>query len=241
MRLDRYLCQVTDLTRSQARTIIRDGRVSVDGEPVTQPAQQVDVHTNVVLDEGLLAAPLPRYFMLNKPLGVVCATRDPSQRTVLDLFDEPRQGALHIAGRLDIDATGLVLVTDDGPWSHRITAPVSHCAKTYQVALAEPLTPEQASGVTDGLLLKGEKKTTKPAFVESVSNCVLLLTITEGKYHQVKRMFAAMGNRVVALHRISIGGVSLDASLVPGAYRTLTPHEIGVFAHSSQVNHTVPE
>lgn len=229
MRLDRYLCQVTDLTRSQARTIIRGGRVSVDGAPVTQPARQVDTQAEVSLDQGLLAAPLPRYFMLNKPQGVVCATRDPSQRTVLDLFDEPRQGALHIAGRLDIDTSGLVLVTDDGRWSHRITAPSRHCAKTYHVTLAEPLTSAQALGLAGGILLKGEGKPTKPAIVEGLSPSELLLTITEGRYHQVKRMFAALGNRVVALHRVSIGGLSLDESLVPGAYRPLTALEIGLF------------
>jgi 16S rRNA pseudouridine516 synthase len=233
MRLDRYLCQTTDLTRSQARTLIRGGRVGVAGNLVKQPAQQVDIHTEVTLDGELLPSPLPRYFMLNKPLGVVCATHDPGQRTVLDLLDEPRRHVLHIAGRLDIDTTGLVLVTDDGQWSHRITAPSRHCSKIYQVTLAEPLTPEQASGVAGGLLLKGERKPTKPAIVEKVSSCELRLTISEGKYHQVKRMFAAMGNRVVALHRLSIGGVSLDESLDPGAYRPLTAKEIGSFVNTS--------
>ncbi|MES9922994.1 MAG: pseudouridine synthase [Candidatus Thiodiazotropha endolucinida] len=226
MRLDRYLCQTTDLTRSQARSIIRGGRVSVGGTPVTQPASQVDMQAEVVLDDSLLSPPLPRYFMLNKPLGVVCATRDPSQRTVLDLFDVPRRNALHIAGRLDIDSTGLVLVTDDGQWSHRITAPSNHCPKTYRVTLAEPLTAEQVSGVRAGLLLKGESKPTKPATIEKVSELELHLTITEGRYHQVKRMFAALGNRVMALHRLSIGGLSLDQSLVPGGYRSLKRQEI---------------
>jgi 16S rRNA pseudouridine516 synthase len=231
MRLDRYLCQTTDLTRSQARTIIREGRVSLAGALVTQPARQVDAHTEVTLDGALLPLPSPRYFMLNKPPGVVCATRDPGQRTVLDLFDEPRRRTLHIAGRLDIDTTGLVLVTDDGQWCHRVTAPASHCSKTYQVTLAEPLTPAQASGVAGGLLLKGERKPTRPAVVERVSACELRLTITEGKYHQVKRMFAATGNHVVALHRLSIGGVTLDESLDPGAYRPLTSNEVGSFVN----------
>ncbi|MES9828346.1 MAG: pseudouridine synthase [Candidatus Thiodiazotropha sp.] len=229
MRLDRYLCQTTDLTRSQARSIIRGGRVSVGGAPVTQPASQVDMQAEVVLDDSLLPPPLPRYFMFNKPLGVVCATRDPSQRTVLDLFDVPKRNALHIAGRLDIDSTGLVLVTDDGQWSHRITAPSNHCPKTYHVTLAEPLTVEQASSVGAGLLLKGESRPTKPATIERVSELELHLTITEGRYHQVKRMFAALGNRVVALHRLSIGGLSLDQSLVPGGYRSLKRQEIELF------------
>jgi 16S rRNA pseudouridine516 synthase len=229
MRLDRYLCQTTDLTRSQARSVIRGGRVSVAGAQITQPACQVGVQTEVTLDERLLVPPLPRYFMLNKPLGVVCATRDPSQRTVLDLFDVPKRSALHIAGRLDIDSSGLVLVTDDGQWSHRITAPSNHCPKVYHVTLAEPLTEEQAASVSAGLLLKGESKPTKPARVERVSARELRLTITEGRYHQVKRMFAALGNHVVALHRLSIGGLALDQSLAPGAYRPLSAEEIALF------------
>ncbi|MES9813092.1 MAG: pseudouridine synthase [Candidatus Thiodiazotropha sp.] len=229
MRLDRYLCQTTDLTRSQARSIIRGGRVSVGGARVTQPASQVDMQAEVVLDDSLLPPPLPRYFMLNKPLGVVCATRDPSQRTVLDLFHVPKRNALHIAGRLDIDSTGLVLITDDGHWSHRITAPSNHCPKTYHVTLAEPMTVEQASSVGAGLLLKGESRPTKPATIQRVSELELHLTITEGRYHQVKRMFAALGNRVVALHRQSIGGLSLDLSLAPGGYRSLKRREIELF------------
>jgi 16S rRNA pseudouridine516 synthase len=201
----------------------------VAGAQVTQPACQVDIKAEITLDETLLAAPLPRYFMLNKPLGVVCATRDPSQRTVLDLFDVPKRSALHIAGRLDIDSSGLVLVTDDGQWSHRITAPANHCPKTYFVSLAEPLTSQQASRVSAGLLLKGESRPTKPATVDRVSEHELRLTITEGRYHQVKRMFAALGNHVVALHRLSIGGLVLDQSLIPGTYRPLSAEEIALF------------
>jgi 16S rRNA pseudouridine516 synthase len=147
----------------------------------------------------------------------------------LDLFDLPKRSTLHIAGRLDIDSSGLVLVTDDGQWSHRITAPSNHCPKTYYVTLAEPLTVEQASSLAVGLLLKGESKVTKPATVEKVSEHELRLTITEGRYHQVKRMFAALGNHVVALHRLSIGGLALDSSLLPGAYRSLTTEEITLF------------
>jgi 16S rRNA pseudouridine516 synthase len=229
MRLDRYLCQVTDLTRSQARKVIRGGRVLVGKSAVKQPAQQVDDQADVILDGNCLPRPSPRYFMLNKPIGVVCATHDPSQRTVLDLLQEPNRDALHIAGRLDIDTTGLVLVTDNGHWSHRITAPSRHCGKTYHVTLAEPLSPEQESDICAGLLLKGERKPTKPASIERLSANEVLLTITEGKYHQVKRMFAAQGNRVESLHRLSIGGISLDEALAPGEYRPLFEQEIGLF------------
>ncbi|MEW8505837.1 MAG: 16S rRNA pseudouridine(516) synthase RsuA [Candidatus Thiodiazotropha sp.] len=229
MRLDRYLCETTELSRSQARSAIREGRVRVGGVPVTRPACRLEADAEVILDQCLLSPPRPRYFMLNKPLGVVCATRDPSQRTVLDLCDLPRQSRLHIAGRLDIDTSGLVLLTDDGQWSHRITAPSSLCRKCYLVTLAEPLGDAQVSRLTAGLRLRGESKPTKPAMVERLTAAELRLTITEGRYHQVKRMFAALGNRVVALHRESIGELSLDQSLEPGDYRPLRPPEIALF------------
>ncbi|PVV13025.1 MAG: 16S rRNA pseudouridine(516) synthase [gamma proteobacterium symbiont of Ctena orbiculata] len=229
LRLDRYLSNATTLTRSQAQRALRGGRVTVDGEIVKQGATQVPLGTRVMLDGVAVAPPLPCYFMLNKPIGVVSATRDPSQRTVLDLLDVPKRTGLHIAGRLDIDSSGLVLVTDDGQWSHRITAPSNHCPKSYAVTLAGPLTVGQITKLETGLLLKGETKPTKPATVEQLSALELRLTITEGRYHQVKRMFAALGNHVEGLHRLSIGGLLLDQSLLPGEYRPLTPREVGLF------------
>lgn len=229
LRLDRYLSNATTLTRSQAQRALRGGRVTVDGEIVKQGATRIPPGTRVMLDGIPVAPPLPRYFMLNKPIGVVSATHDPSQRTVLGLLDVPKRTTLHIAGRLDIDSSGLVLVTDDGQWSHRITAPSNHCPKTYAVTLAEPVTAGQISRLETGLLLKGETKPTKPATVEQLSELELRLTITEGRYHQVKRMFAVLGNHVEALHRLSIGGLLLDQSLLPGEYRALTPQEVAQF------------
>ncbi|MES9991973.1 MAG: 16S rRNA pseudouridine(516) synthase RsuA [Candidatus Thiodiazotropha sp.] len=229
LRLDRYLSNATTLTRSQAQRALRGGRVSVDGEIVKQGATQVSTDARVMLDGVAVGPPLPRYFMLNKPMGVVCATRDPGQRTVLDLFDLPNPERLHIAGRLDIDTSGLVLVTDDGQWSHRITAPSSHCPKCYRVTLAEPLGDEYASRLAAGLQLRGESKPTRPATLEKLSESELRLTITEGRYHQVKRMFAVLGNRVLALHRESIGDLHLDPSLEPGSYRPLLAQEIALF------------
>lgn len=229
LRLDRYLSNTTSLTRSQAWQVLRGGRVTVDGETVKQGATQIPLDARVTLDGVPVAPPLPRYYMLNKPPGVVCATRDPSQRTVLDLFDVAGRSRLHIAGRLDIDTTGLVLITDDGQWSHRITAPSKHCRKCYLVTLAEPLGAEQASRLAAGLMLRGESRPTRPASVERLSANKLRLTISEGRYHQVKRMFAALGNRVVELHRESIGDLHLDQSLEPGTYRPLLPQEIALF------------
>jgi 16S rRNA pseudouridine516 synthase len=229
MRLDRFIGNATSLSRSLVQRAIRNGRVRVDGIEVKQVSAPISIDAAVFLDGSPVAPPLPRYFMLHKPVGVVCATRDSSHRTVLDLFDLPNLRALHVAGRLDIDTSGLVLVTDDGQWSHRITAPSNQCPKTYQVILADPVTHQQVSLLGGGLLLRGEKKATRPAIVERMSERELRLTITEGRYHQVKRMFAAVGNHVTALHRVSIGGLSLDQCLGPGDYRPLTPQEVMLF------------
>ncbi len=157
----------------------------------------------------------PRYFMLNKPQGYVCSTDDPDHPTVLYFLDEPVAWKLHAAGRLDIDTTGLVLMTDDGQWSHRITSPRHHCEKTYLVTLESPVADDTAEQFAKGVQLHNEKDLTKPAVLEVITPTQVRLTISEGRYHQVKRMFAAVGNHVVELHRERIGGITLDADLAP--------------------------
>lgn len=133
---------------------------------------------------------------------------------------------LHFAGRLDVDTTGLVLITDDGQWSHRITSPKHKCDKTYRVWLADPVTDDYARQLQEGVQLRSERELTLPAQMETVGEKEVLLTIHEGKYHQVKRMFAALGNKVVALHRERVGDIILDEALDPGEYRYLTEQEI---------------
>ncbi|MEJ2611371.1 MAG: 16S rRNA pseudouridine(516) synthase RsuA [Candidatus Thiodiazotropha sp.] len=229
MRLDRFLSQVSALSRSQARSAIRAGRVVVEGDTINQPSHQVDSQVAVALDGALLRLPQPQYYMLNKPQGVVCATQDPSHRTVVDLLDTLSSANLHMAGRLDIDTTGLVLLTDDGQWSHRITAPNRDCGKTYRVTLASPLAEADAAQIRLGVALLHEEKPTRPAELKKIDEFQFLLTITEGKYHQVKRMFAAVGNRVVALHRESIGALVLDSELSIGEYRHLSAEEVALF------------
>ncbi|MEQ4794798.1 16S rRNA pseudouridine(516) synthase RsuA, partial [Klebsiella variicola subsp. variicola] len=164
----------------------------------------------------------PRYFMLNKPIGYVCSTDDPVNPTILYFIDEPLAYKLHAAGRLDIDTTGLVLLTDNGQWSHRITAPKHHCEKTYHVTLEEPIAEGVAEQFQKGVQLNGEKDLTKPAKLEIITPIEVKLTISEGKYHQVKRMFVAVGNHVSALHRERIGDITLDETLAEGEYRPLT-------------------
>jgi 16S rRNA pseudouridine516 synthase len=229
LRLDRYLSNATALTRSQAQKALRGGRVKVEGEIVRQGATQIPLDARVTLDGESIAPPLPRYFMLHKPLGVVCATEDPTHRTAVDLLNQANPVGLHFAGRLDLDATGLVLVTDDGQWSHRIISPGKSCPKCYRVRLAEVQSESDLKKLEAGILLRGEKQATKPAEVELLSETECLLTISEGRYHQVKRMFAALGNRVVQLHRESIGSVKLDEALAAGEFRPLTQDEIDCF------------
>ena len=231
MRLDKYLSNSTGLSRSQVKRLIRDQQVQVNGQLQTNPAQAVSESDQIQLAEQTIAAPEPRYFMFHKPLGVVSATKDRDHATAIDYFyDEPRPEQLQIAGRLDIDATGLLLVTDDGQWNHRVTSPKKHCVKTYLAELADPvLETEQANWqakFNKGIWLNNEKRRTQPATIEFLDACQIRLQISEGKYHQVKRMCAALGNKVDALHRIAIGDILLDEELAPGEYRELSPAEV---------------
>lgn len=226
MRLDKLLGHATGLTRKEARRRIKDGRVRAGGELVRDAAFHVVPGVTVTLDGVPLGDPGPRYFMLHKPDGVICATHDGQHVTVNALLDEPHAEKLHVAGRLDIDTTGLVLLTDDGQWSHRVTHPSRGCRKVYRVGTAEPIDPSLAETFRRGLLLKGEDTPTLPAELEILSPHECLLTLQEGRYHQVKRMFAATGNAVVSLHRERIGDIVLDADLAPGEYRPLTRAEI---------------
>ena len=226
MRLDRYLSCVTVLTRSQAQKAIRGGRVSVDGVVVRRPSVAVSEQAEVRLEDERLAPPGHRYFMMNKPKGYVCATQDRQHSSLLELLNEPVTRGMHFAGRLDIDTTGLVLITDDGAWSHRITAPGRKCLKRYLVSLAGPLPEQAAALLRRGVALRNEKRHTRPARLEYLAADQVRLSIYEGRYHQVKRMFAAVGNRVVALHRECVGGLRLDAGLAVGEYRPLSAVEV---------------
>lgn len=226
MRLDRYVSQAAGLSRAAVRTLLRRGAVTVDGVVVKAADLQVPAGGRVELDGQALTLSGLRYFMLHKPAGVVCSTRDGDHATVLSLLDEPRRGLLHPVGRLDVDTTGLVLLTDDGTWSHGITSPRRHRDKVYRATLAEPLAADAAARFAAGLRLKGEEKPTLPAQLDILSPIEVRVTLHEGRYHQVKRMFAALGNRVVALHREAIGAVTLDPRLQPGEYRALRDDEV---------------
>ena len=164
MRLDKFLSQQLEISRALVARELRAQRVTVDGEVVKSGAFKLLPAHQVAFDGNPLVQQTgPRYFMLNKPQGYVCSTDDPDHPTILYFIDEPVAYKLHAAGRLDIDTTGLVLLTDDGQWSHRITSPKHHCEKTYLVTLELPLAPETAQQFADGVQLHGEKTLTKPA------------------------------------------------------------------------------
>lgn len=227
MRLDKFLSQQLGISRALVIRELRAKRVKVDGEIIKQGSFILLPQHEVRFDDDILQQIIgPRYFMLYKPQGYVCSTEDPDHPTVLYFMDEPVPDKLHAAGRLDIDTTGLVLMTDDGQWSHRITSPKHHCEKTYRVTLAAALADGTAARFAEGVMLNGEKLPTHPASLEVLTEQDVRVTISEGRYHQVKRMFAATGNHVVALHRERVGAIVLDAQLQPGEYRPLTRQEI---------------
>lgn len=232
MRLDRFLCETTDLTRSLAKRALKRGEVSVNGEVVRGAATQLDAADKVSWLGQPLALVGLRYVMLNKPAGVECSARRGLYPLVTELIELPKAERLQAVGRLDVDTTGLVLLSDDGQWQHRVTSPARRCGKVYRVSLAEPLEGEALAAVVErfaeGLLLDGEEKPTRPAELRMREPRVAELTLYEGKYHQVKRMFAAVGNHVEALHREAIGELSLDG-LAPGEWRELSDAEIALF------------
>ena len=227
MRLDKFLSQQLGVSRALVLRELRNKRVTVDGDIVKTGAMKISPEQVVAFDGNVLDQITgPRYFMLNKPQGYVCSTDDPDHPTVLYFLEEPVAYKLHAAGRLDIDSTGLVLMTDDGQWSHRVTSPRHQCEKTYLVTLENPLADDTAAQFEAGVQLHNEDSLTKPAQLEQIDERVVRLTISEGRYHQVKRMFAAVGNHVVALHRERIGEIVMDEDLEPGQYRRLTEQEI---------------
>ncbi|MFZ7130048.1 16S rRNA pseudouridine(516) synthase RsuA [Avibacterium avium] len=227
MRLDKFLAEQTGLTRSQANKALRQSAVQINGKIEKSGATKVSAEDEIYFDgERLTWFEAGHYIMLNKPQGYVCSNDDGDYPTIYQFFDYPLAGKLHSAGRLDVDTTGLVLLTDDGQWSHRITSPKHHCEKTYLVTLADPVEDYYQQACAEGILLRGEKHPTKPAKLEIIDDYNVNLTLSEGRYHQVKRMFAALGNKVIGLHRWKIGDVVLDEQLEEGEYRPLTAEEL---------------
>lgn len=227
MRLDRLLSLSPLYSRRRSRLLISAGRLRVDGEVVRNPRHEVSAFQRVELDGTLLQAGRgARYWMLHKPVGVVSATRHDSHRTVLDLLDEADKHKLHLAGRLDLNTSGLLLLSNDGHWSRRITLPEQRKPKVYRVDTEQPISEDYIEVFARGLYFAYEDLTTLPAQLELLGSHRARLTLYEGRYHQVKRMFGHFRNRVVALHREQMGEIHLDPNLAPGQYRALTAAEI---------------
>lgn len=226
MRLDKFLCDALGATRKEATKIIKSGDVTVNEVVVKSGAHKLKESCCVEWQNRELTLQGPKYIMLHKPEGFVCSHEDGFNHTAFVLLDEVNMEKLHFAGRLDVDTTGLVLMTDDGKWSHRITSPKHKCEKTYRVWLADPIGEDYVARFVEGIELRNEREPTLPAQLEVIDTHEALLTIVEGKYHQVKRMFAALGNKVEGLHRERIGAIELDADLEPGEYRYLTEEEV---------------
>ncbi len=227
MRVDRFLSNLPRFNRQQVRLLLAERRVSVDGMAVSNPHHEVREFSRVCVDDEEMQAGKPaRYFMLHKPKGCVSATADPQHPTVLDLLDEMDKDELHIAGRLDFNTTGLMLITNDGQWSRRLTQPTTKLPKIYLVETQEPIGPEYATTFAAGLYFAFEDLTTRPAVLDVLGPTTARLSIVEGRYHQVKRMFGHFNNKVIALHRERMGPLVLDAELAPGQYRALTDEEI---------------
>lgn len=226
MRLDKFLCDALGATRKEATKLIKSGDVTVNGTTLKSGAHKLTDACVVEWQNRELTVHGPKYIMLFKPDGYVCSHEDGFNPTAFVLLDEVKMESLHFAGRLDADTTGLVLITDDGKWSHRITSPKHKCEKTYRVWLADPIQDDYVTKFEQGIELRNERDLTLPAKLEVITENEVLLTIVEGKYHQVKRMFAALGNKVEGLHRERVGAIELDPDLELGEYRYLTEEEV---------------
>lgn len=230
MRLDKYLCETGFGTRSQVKDLLKKGQVMVNGEVVKKPELKINETTDQILCQGKKASYQKNiYLMLHKPAGVVSATEDNREKTVLDLVrPEDRKNGLFPVGRLDKDTEGLLLLTDDGELAHRLLSPKKHVDKTYYAKIDGQVTKEHIEQFREGLDIGDEKKTLPAVLTILLSGPVseIEITIHEGRFHQIKRMFEAVGCKVTYLKRLSMGSLVLDETLPLGEYRSLTEAEL---------------
>lgn len=230
MRLDKFLCETGFGTRSQVKEMLKKGQVTVNGVAAKKPEQKIDEHKDRITCQGKMASYEKYvYYMLHKPAGVVSATEDKREKTVLDLLkSEDRRDGIFPVGRLDKDTEGFLLLTDDGDLAHRLLSPRKHVDKTYYAKIAGSVTEAHIERFREGLDIGDEKKTL-PAMLEILASepeiSEIRITIHEGRFHQVKRMFEAVGCKVTYLKRLSMGAVALDETLAPGDYRPLNEKE----------------
>lgn len=230
LRLDKAVAHNFDVPRNYAAKIIKSGLVSVNDEVITDPSCKISFDSDIVLDGNEVSASdgfKKRVFMLNKPSGYVCADRDNNNPIVINLFaDVPKFTSMHCVGRLDIDTTGLILVTDDGDLNHRVTSPKSMVTKTYLVTTRDEIVQKDVDLFKKGLKHPEEKSRYKGALLEILSEREALVTVTEGRFHEVKRLFECVNNEVVELKRLYIGSLKLSDELEEGEYMELDEHDI---------------
>lgn len=226
MRLDRFVCNKTGQSLRTVCGLLAKGLVLVEGGVVKERLHQVSEFCSVEVEGTVLQDRTAHYVMLHKPEGYLSATSDDEHRTVMELIDPKLRDELHIGGRLDFNTTGLLLLTNDGNWSRRITEPKLKKPKVYWVETRDPIGAEYEPFFKKGVYLETEDITTQPAQLEIHGDREARLTIYEGRYRQVKRMFGLMGNRVMKLHRESMGPIVLDPQLKPGDSRPLNQKEI---------------
>ena len=228
VRLDKFLAEMGVGTRSQVKQLLKKGQISVNGEPEKRPERKIDPVEDWVSFQGQrIAYAEMEYYMLYKPAGYVSASRDSREKTVLDLLPDKKRKDLFPVGRLDKDTEGLLLITNDGALAHALLSPKKHVDKTYYARLARPLSEAGERHLEEGIDI-GDEKPTLPAGL-----CVLdgdrtevEITVHEGRFHQIKRMFEAVENQVTYLKRLSMGSLKLDPALKKGEYRPLTKEEL---------------
>ncbi len=226
MRLDRFIESRMAYSAQTVRNLFLERQVRLNGATVTDGRGRIGEFCHVEVEGKILQARQPIYVMFHKPKGCVSATRDEKNKTVLDFINLPEKSQLHLAGRLDFNTTGLLLLTNDGRWSRKLTQPQQKIPKCYWVETQNTITEDYVKKFTEGFYFRFENLTTQPAGLEILSPTTAHLTIYEGRYHQIKRMFGFFNNEVINLHRLSMGGIMLDENLDVGKYRFLTTEEI---------------
>ncbi len=229
-RLDRFMSQNLGIKRQKIRPLLAQGRVLVDGFVAKDVQQTIHQFSHVIFDEQVLQDHKPCYVMMNKPKGVVSATKDQHHKTVVDLLERKDRHTLHIAGRLDFNSTGLILLTNDGRWSRELSIPENKIYKRYRIEVEKPLDESYIRAFSQGIYFNYEGITTRPAALNIISSHVCEVSLTEGRYHQIKRMFGHFQNAVLELHRQSVGNLSLDRNLLPGQSRELNKIEISTIS-----------
>lgn len=226
MRLDKFLCDTAGLTRTEAKNAVKKGQIAVNGQVQKAADFKVKENTDTVTFQGRpLSYAAFHYYILHKPAGVITATEDKKESTVMDILREEKVKNLFPVGRLDKDTEGLLLITDDGELAHNLLSPKKHVDKEYLVKVRDSISEDDCRKLSEGVDI-GDEKPTAPAKVERVAEKEILLTIREGRFHQVKRMLQAVDNEVLYLKRLSMGSLRLPEDLEKGAYRPLSEEEI---------------